>query len=92
MGNDNQGIVAGFMHLLEHLNQVVEAPQVDSGFRLVKYGKRRVARHDGSNLDSFQLSAGEGGVNIAVDIVPCAKSHFREIIAYIGQFYLTARG
>ena len=31
MGDDNQGIFAGGMHFLKHLDQIVKAPQIDAG-------------------------------------------------------------
>ena len=43
MGDDNQGIFAGGMHFLKHLDQIVKAPQIDAGFGLVKDGQRGVS-------------------------------------------------
>ena len=57
MGNDDQGIIAGVMKFLEDLDQVTEAPQVNTGFRFIEDRKRRGPGNDGGNLDTFQLAA-----------------------------------
>ena len=92
MGDDNQGIFAGGMHFLKHLDQIVKAPQIDAGLGLVKDGQRGVSGDDGSNLDALQLAAGQAGVHITVDVVSRAQADFGEAVADIGQLYLASRG
>ena len=72
MGDNDQGIVTVTVHFLKYLNQVVKAPQVNAGFRLVKDGEGRVAGDDGGDFNPFQLSAGKTGIHVAVHIIPGA--------------------
>ena len=63
------------MKLLKYLNEVIEAPQIDAGFRLVKYGQLRASGNDHGDLDPFQLSAGQAGVHFPVDVLLRTQAH-----------------
>ena len=57
----------------------MEAPQVDPGFRFIKDRKGGAARQHHGDLDALQLAAGQAGIQLAVDVVPGAQSHFAEV-------------
>ena len=82
MGDDNDGAVFDLLaHLFKDADQVLEAPEVDARFRLVKHRKARMPCKQRRDLNPLQLSAGERGVDLAVDIVPRAQPYLREIVA-----------
>ena len=78
MGDNNQGIFLFIMHLFKNLNQVAEAPQINTRFRLIEYGKRSISCNDCSNFNTFQFSAGETGIYFAIDIISGAQTHLGE--------------
>ena len=75
MGNDNERIAACLVELLKDLDQNAEAPQINSGLRLIEHGKGRVAGDDGSDLNTLKLAAGKTGVHLPVNVVPGAESN-----------------
>ena len=68
-------------HILEYRDQILEAPQIDPGLRLVEYRQARVAREHGRELDSLDLAARKGGVHLAVEVVLRAESDVAEYLA-----------
>ena len=79
--DDNRAVMDLLAHPLKDPDQVLEAPQVDSGLRLVKYGKLCLPGKHGRDLNSLQLSAGEGSIDFSVDIVLGAEPNLGQIIA-----------
>ncbi len=71
----------GVMQFLKYLDQIVETPQVNARFRLVKHRQRGVPGQDGGDFNALQLPAGQAGVHIPVDIVPGAQTNFGQIFA-----------
>ena len=53
MGNDQDGTLCILAHTLKYLNQVLEAPKVDSRLRLVKYGQLCPSCKNGGNLNAL---------------------------------------
>ena len=64
---------------LENSDEILEAPEVDTGLRLVKDRRAGIPRQNSSNLDALEFAAGEGRVNLAVDIIPGAETNLGEI-------------
>lgn len=81
VGDDNHGGVTLLMDLFKGLGEAGEAPQVDAGLGLVKDHQLTAAGQDGGNLNALDLAAGEGDVDLAVEIVVGAETHLREIFA-----------
>ena len=80
MGYDQDGTVGVLPHALKHLNQVLEAPQINACLRLVKHGKLGSPGNNSGNLDSLELTAGQAGVDLAVDVVLGAKPHLCQVL------------
>ena len=72
--------------------RLLKAPQVDAGFRLVEDGQPRMAQKHRGDLDALDLAAGEGGVDLAVDVFARAQPHLAEHIAEPGLGKRFARG
>ena len=54
MRNDqDRTVFCFFLHTLKYLDQVLEAPQINTGFRLIKYGKLCTSCQYRSNFDTF---------------------------------------
>ena len=62
--------------LLEHLDKVLEAPQVDSRLRFVKDGNPRLSCHKHGYFNAFQFTAGKACVDFSVYIISRTQSHF----------------
>ena len=69
------------------LPRVVSYP----GFRLVKYRELCSARKDGGYFDTLQLATGETGVQLAVDVVACAKTDLGKVAAGLVYIVFLAR-
>ena len=80
MGYDQDGTVGVLPHALKHLNQVLEAPQINACLRLVKHGKLGSPGNNSGNLDSLELTAGQAGVDLTVDVVLGAKPHLCQVL------------
>lgn len=77
MADDEDGAVAAHLpHPLKDADEVLEAPQVDARFRLVKHGQLRAAREHRCNLNALEFAAGQAAVYLTVYIIPRAKPHF----------------
>ena len=79
MRDDEDGAALFLVHVFKHLNEVLEAPQVNTGLGFVKDRQLGAADHHGGDLNTLQLTARQTGVDFAVDIILCAQAHFREI-------------
>ena len=51
MGDDHDRAIGSLPHFLKHLDQVLEAPEIDTGLRLVKHRKLCAPGQDGGDLD-----------------------------------------
>ena len=92
MGNDENVSLNLVIHLLEHFDQIAKAPDIDSGFRLIEERQRCGAGQHGSDLDTFDLAAGEAVIHFTIDVVLCAQSNFRQILAALSRSqFLTCR-
>ena len=80
------------MHLLEHADEVLEAPEVDAGLGLVEDGHLRAAGEHGRDLDALELAAGEAGVHFTVDIIPRAQADLGQVGAGLVGRELLAGG
>ncbi len=92
MGDDDHGAVQCAAQTLEDGDEVVETPQVDAGLRLVEDGQPRVAQKHRGDLYALDLAAGEGGVDLAVDVFARAQPHLAEHVAEPGLGGASARG
>ena len=72
-------------HFFKDVDQVLEAPQVDPRFRLVKNRQLCAARQDHGDLDALQLAARQAGVDLAVDIIARTQPDLGEIGAGISH-------
>ena len=74
---DDQNVPSGLrLHLFEYANQVLETPEIDAGLRLIEDGKLRSPRKDHCDLNSFQLAAGKGVIELTANVIPRAQSDF----------------
>ena len=92
MGDDDHGAVQRAAQTLEHGDEIVEAPQVYAGLRLVEDGQPRMAQKHGGDLYALDLAAGEGGVDLAVDVLARAQAYLTEHVAEFGLGEFFARG
>ena len=69
------------VHFFKYLYKVAEAPQVDSSLWLVKNSKLGRAGKHGCYFNSFKLAARKGRIDLAVNIIPRAKTDLRKIFA-----------
>ena len=53
MGNNENGAIIILSHTLKYLNQVLEAPKVDSRLRLVKYRQLCPSCKNSGNLNAL---------------------------------------
>src|SRR5699024_5614543 len=84
--DDDDGAVGVLLlHPLKDLDQVLEAPQVDAGLRLVKDGQLLPAGQDGGDLDPLQFAARQAGVHLAVDVIFGAQAHLGQVGAGVGN-------
>ena len=80
MGDDDDRAVFYLAaHVLEDADEVLKAPQVDAGLGLFKDAQTRLPRKQRGDLDALELAAGEGGVDLAVDVVARAETDLGEI-------------
>ena len=80
------------MHFFEYVYQTAKAPQVDTGFRLVKNGKFGAARQNRGDFYPFKLAARKRRVYLAVDIIARTKTYLGKIIASVGNAYISSGG
>ena len=86
MRDDDDGAVGVLLlHPLKDLDQVLEAPQVDAGLRLVKDRQLLPAGQDGGDLDPLELAARQAGVHLAVDVVLGAQPHLGQVGTGVGN-------
>src|SRR5699024_132984 len=76
MGNDQNGTFNIASHLLKYLDQILETPEINSRFRLVKNRKFRSSGKDRGNLNSLDFSSGKTCVHFTVYIISGAESYF----------------
>ena len=81
-----------FVHFFKHLDEALEAPEVDAGFWLVEEGERGAAGEHHGDLDAFHFAAGKAVVELAVDIITGAEADFAEIIAGFAEAGAFAAG
>ena len=74
MRDDQQRTVGFAQQILEHIDQFLEAPQVDACLRLVEYIQTCAAREHGRDLDALAFAAGQARADLAVDIFLCAQA------------------
>ena len=86
VGDDDECASGALVKLAEGFCESVEAPEVNSGLRLVEDHNLGVLCKNGCDLDSLYFTAGEGSVNLAVDVFLCTKSYFRKVFAAVGFF------
>ena len=93
MGDDEDRVVpVGFAHMLEHFDEVAEAPQIDARLRLVEHRKLALAGEHGGYFNPLELAARQACVDLAIDIVAGAQSHLGQVIAGFGDGYVAAYG
>ena len=79
MSDDDDSVVwIDLMHLLEEPCELVETPKVDASLRLVEDSKTSVTGDNGGDFDAFELAAGEGIVDLAVEIAFVEANGFNE--------------
>ena len=81
VGNDDQRFLPSLMHLPEHMNETFEAPQVNARLRLIKYGQAGTASQNRGDFNPLHLSAGEGCVDLPVQVILGAQPHASQKIA-----------
>ena len=91
MGDDDDAPLRFFVHLLEHRDEVLEAPEIDARLGFVKDGQRCAAGEDGRDLDALELAPRERSVDLAVDVVARAEADLREIAARLPHRDVLAR-
>src|SRR5699024_2449847 len=89
---DDYAAVYLLVHLLEHGDEVREAPEVDAGLRLVEYGELGAPGQYGGYLYALELAAGEAGVDLAVYIISGAHAHPGQVLAGLAHAYLPPGG
>ena len=57
--------------------------RIDARLRLVKHGQKRVPGQHRSDFNPLDFPAGEGGVDLPVDIIPCAQTDPAENVAQL---------
>ena len=83
MGDDDQRAMQVAAHILKDSDQVLKAPKIDARLRLVKHGQKRVPGQHRSDFNPLDFPAGEGGVDLPVDIIPCAQTDPAENVAQL---------
>ena len=73
------------IHIPEHADEVLEAPQVDARLRLIKYRKLRAACQYHGDLHTFQFAPGQRRIDFAVHILLGAQPHLRQILASLSH-------
>lgn len=81
MGNNHDRAVVLLMQVFEHRDEVLEAPQVDTGFRLIEDGKTGFSCQGDGDLNTLELTAREGGIHFTLHIAGAMQSHLGEIAA-----------
>ena len=93
MRDDEYGAVLDVgPHALEHLDQVLEGPQVDARLRLVEHGQGRAPCQHRGDLDALELAAGQARIDLAVDVVARAEPHGGQVFAGDAGVQRLARG
>ena len=92
MRDDEDAAVDRLVHLLEHADEILEAPEVDAGLGFVEDGHLRAAGEHGRDLDALELAAGEAGIHFAVDIIPRTQADLGQIGAGLVRRELLAGG
>jgi hypothetical protein len=78
------------VHILKDLDEIIEAPKVNSCLRLIKHRELCAAGIDHSDLNSLELTARERSVDLAVNVILSAKSDLGKIRASLGNAGLLA--
>ena len=73
------------VHIFKHMDQILEAPQIDPRFRFIKYGHPGASCHDGGDFDPLHFSAGKTCIDLSVNIVLCAQPYLREVLTGSGD-------
>ena len=90
--DDEDAAVYLLVHLLEHRDEVGEAPEVDAGLGLVEERELGAAGQYRGDLYALELAAGEAGVHLAVDVVARAHADAAEILAGLAHGDLAPGG
>ena len=81
VGGDEDGAADGFPHVAEDLDEALEAPQVDARLRFVENGQPGAPGQHRGDLNALELSAGEGGVDLTVNIIFSAQTDLGQVVA-----------
>ena len=75
VGNDDDGAPRACPKIAENLNQILEAPQVNAGLRLVKQGKLGPTGHAHGNFNAFHFPARKACIYLTVNIIIRTKPY-----------------
>src|SRR5699024_8882036 len=92
MADDQDAAARLLVHLFKHADQVLEAPQINAGLRLVKDREFGAAGQYHRDLDALELPARKAVVEFAVDVVARAQADLAQVVAGFGHAGVFAGG
>src|SRR5699024_1327168 len=81
VGNNEDAAAGLLIHFFKDMDQVLEAPQVNAGLRLVKDREFGAAGKHHGDLNALELAARKACVDFAVNIIARAQPDFAQVTA-----------
>ena len=79
MGNNQNCPLYSLANIFKYLNQILEAPNINTSLWLIKDRELGASSQHSSNLNTLQLTAGQGVIYLAVNIFLGAQAHLGQI-------------